>query len=212
VESLERTLATLVAEARARVASGREPDTAALETRLRAALRQARGEEDADTEAIGEAETAARASLARVGSVWKARQAVAREAAPAPPAPAARPGGLGLRSGGIGGLKTKPTITGSLDVRRVEGEGFHLVWDATPLVTEWEVRLSERPDTRSDYIERETILLEGTVTSIEIPLGERPFRVNVLGRGRGKLQRRALISGLTRESWRDRWQRRATAS
>ena len=53
-------------------------------------------------------------------------------------------------------LRTKPTITGSLDVRRAEGEGYQLVWDAVPTVTEWEVRFSERPDLRSGYAERES--------------------------------------------------------
>jgi hypothetical protein len=37
--------------------------------------------------------------------------------------------------------------------------------------------------------------------------------VHVLGRTRdGRLLRRAVISGLTAENWRDRWQRRASAS
>jgi hypothetical protein len=107
-------------------------------------------------------------------------------------------------------LRTKPTITGSLDVRR--GDGFRLVWDAVPAVSEWEVRFSERPDVRSDYVERESLLLGAGETSVELPLGNNAFRVTILGRGRGKLQRRALISGLTRENWRDRWLRRATAS
>jgi hypothetical protein len=95
-------------------------------------------------------------------------------------------------------------------VRR--GDGFRLVWDAVPAVSEWEVRFGERPDVRSDYVERETFVLPAGETSVELPLGELPFRVTILGRGRGKLQRRALISGLTRDGWRDRWQRRASAS
>jgi hypothetical protein len=109
-------------------------------------------------------------------------------------------------------LRTRPTITGSLDVRRAKGNGFRLVWDASPAVSEWEVRFSERPDVRADYVERETFVLAAGETSVELPLGDKPFRVTVLGRGRGRLQRRALISGLTRENWQDRWQRRATAS
>jgi hypothetical protein len=37
--------------------------------------------------------------------------------------------------------------------------------------------------------------------------------VHVLGRDRGgRLVRRAIVSGLTRESWADRWERRASAS
>ena len=82
-----------------------------------------------------------------------------------------------------------------------------------PAVTGWEVRFSERRDVRSDYVERETLVLAAGETSVEVPLGDNTVRVNILGRGRGgRLQRRALISGLTREGWRDRWQRRASAS
>ena len=55
-------------------------------------------------------------------------------------------------------------------------------------------------------------MLAAAETSVEVPLGDNPFRVNVLGRGRGRLQRRALISGLTREGWRERWHRRPSAS
>jgi hypothetical protein len=79
-------------------------------------------------------------------------------------------------------------------------------------VTEWEVRFSERPDLRSAYAERDRFVLAASETSVELPLGDKLFRVNVLGRGRGRLQRRALISGLTREGWRDRWQRRSSAA
>jgi hypothetical protein len=75
------------------------------------------------------------------------------------------------------------------------------------------VRISERPDVRSDYAVRETRTLAGNVTRMELPLGELPLRVHILGRTRdGRLLRRAVISGLTREGWRDRWQRRASAS
>jgi hypothetical protein len=48
---------------------------------------------------------------------------------------------------------------------------------------------------------------------VELALGVLPLRVHVLGRGRdGWLIRRAVVSGLTRESWDDRWQQRASAS
>jgi len=81
-----------------------------------------------------------------------------------------------------------------------------------PTVSEWEVRFGERPNPRAGYVERERFVLAAADTSVEVPLGDNPFRVNVLGRGRGRLQRRALISGLTREGWRERWQRRPSAS
>jgi hypothetical protein len=59
-----------------------------------------------------------------------------------------------------------------------------------PAVTEWEVRFSERPDARSDYVDRATLVLAAGETIVEVPLGDNLFRVNVLGRGRGgRLQR-----------------------
>jgi hypothetical protein len=75
-------------------------------------------------------------------------------------------------------------------------------------VAEWEVRFSERPDARSDYVERSAFVLPAAETSVDVPLGDNAVRVNILGRGRGRLQRRALISGLTRDGWSSRWQRR----
>jgi len=185
-------LAAILDEARAQVAAGRAPNVDGLEARISAAARAA----DVD----GAAVERARQTLRSIASVHRARAAVTREprSAPAQRAPAA--------------LRARATLTGTLDVRRAEGDGFRLVWDAVPAVSEWEVRFSERPDVRADYVERESFVLAAGVTSVELPLGERPFRVTVLGRGRGRLQRRALISGLTRENWRDRWQRRATAS
>jgi hypothetical protein len=96
-------------------------------------------------------------------------------------------------------------------VRR--GEGDELVWAREAKVTAWELRISERPDPRGDYEVRETGELPGEATSVELPLGETPLRVHLLGRDRGgRLVRRAILSGLTRETWADRWQRRASAS
>jgi hypothetical protein len=168
------------------------------------------------------AEQRALAQLERVASVARARGLVAREPAPptskpAPTSSPASPSGSApspsstpsLRSA----LRTKPTITGNLDVRRRTGAGFALTWDAVPAVVAWEVRLSERPDARSDYRELDVVELPSSATTVELPLGDRPFRVNVLGRGRdGRLVRRALVTGLTSDTWNDRWQRRASAS
>ena len=98
-----------------------------------------------------------------------------------------------------------------MDVRR--GEGFSLVWDAAPRVAAWEVRLSERPDARGDYVVREMLELPAGTERVEVPIGEHSMRVHILGRGRdGRLLGRAVISGLTRENWNDRWQRKASAS
>ena len=75
------------------------------------------------------------------------------------------------------------------------------------------MRISERPDARGDYVVRETRELPAATTSVELPLADLPLRVHLLGRTRdGRLVRRAVISGLTRDSWNDRWQRRASAS
>jgi hypothetical protein len=94
-----------------------------------------------------------------------------------------------------------------------EGDAAVLRWDAAAAVAEWEVRFSERPDARSDYALVETRVLPAETASLELPLGERTLRVHLFGRGRGgRLVRRAIVSGLTRENWNDRWQRRATAA
>jgi hypothetical protein len=188
---LQSALAAIVAEARAQVAAGRAPNVEGLEARIAAVARAG-----ADARAVERTQRA----LQTVASVHRARQRLARDPTP-PPAPVRRPAAL----------RTRPTISGTLDVRRAT-EGFQLVWDPVAAVSEWEVRFSERPDARTDYVERETLVLGARETSVEIPLGDKPLRVNILGRGRGRLQRRALISGLTRDGWRDRWQRRASAS
>ena len=60
------------------------------------------------------------------------------------------------------------------------------------------MRISARPDPRGDYVVQETRELAPGETSAELPLGEQPLRVHVLGRTRdGRLLRRAVISGLT---------------
>ena len=98
-----------------------------------------------------------------------------------------------------------------MDVRR--GDGDALAWPREPKVVAWELRISERPDPRGDYEVRESGELPGETTSVDLPLGDVPLRVHLLGRDRGgRLVRRAIVSGLTRETWSERWQRRASAS
>ena len=98
-----------------------------------------------------------------------------------------------------------------MEVRREAG--FAVVVGCRPVGDGWEVRISERPDVRADYVVRETLQLEPGVTRVELPLADQPLRVHVLGRSRdGRLVRRAVVSGLTRDGWSDRWQRRASAS
>lgn len=137
--------------------------------------------------------------LEQVLAVHRARTRLQREITPP-----ARPS---LRSA----LRTKPTINANMDVRRA-GEAA-IVWDRAPQVVAWELRLSERPDPRSEYEEIETRELAADATRVELPLSDRALKVHLLGRGRdGRLLRRAVISGLTRAGWDDRWQRRASAS
>jgi hypothetical protein len=204
-DALTAAFGAIFDQARAQVAEGRAPNVDALAARIRAAGRQARGRPGAHEKAIARAEQKALQQLARVVAVHRARALATRE--PAPPAvPSKRPGRTVLR--------TRPTISGNMDVRKARaGDAIVLRWDAAAAVTGWEVRFSERPDPRSDYELRETLTLPAGATSIELPLSERPLRVHLLGRRRdGQLVRRAIVSGLTLETWNDRWQRRATAA
>src|SRR5207253_599732 len=125
---------------------------------------------------VGRQVAATRRRLARVAAVHRSRALVAREPAP-PPARSVRRAPAALR--------TKPTITGTLGIRRADGDGFRLEWDAMPAVTEWEVRFSERADARADYVESDALLLLGEATSVEVPLGDNAVRVHIIGRGRG---------------------------
>jgi hypothetical protein len=98
-----------------------------------------------------------------------------------------------------------------MDVRR--GDGDELVWRREPSVVSWELRISVKADPRADYEVRESGELPGDATRVELPLADTPLRVHLLGRDRGgRLVRRAILSGLSRETWAERWQRRASAS
>ncbi len=178
----------ILTEARTVVAAGGDPDWKALRCRLRA------------LDLPAEERRRALQQLERLGAVHRARRG--RKRAPAAPSAAAPR---------LPALRTRATVTGNMDVRR--GEGDTLVWSAEPTVVAWELRVSERPDPRGDYELRESGELSGDVTATELPLGEVPLRVHLLGRNRsGRLVRRAIVSGLTRETWPGRWQRRASAS
>jgi hypothetical protein len=177
-------------EARALLAAGGDPDWKALRDRIRGLGLPPATQRDALRR------------LERLGAVQRARTSVGRRATPAP-APADP-----LRRAP---LRTRATITGNMDVRR--GHGSTLVWPGEPTVAGWELRISERPDPRGDYELRESGELPGETTSLELPIGDVPLRVHLLGRNRaGRLVRRAIVSGLTRETWAERWQRRASAS
>jgi hypothetical protein len=204
-EDLARACAAIIGEARAHVAAGRDPRPAGLEARIRAAGERARAAEGADAAAIARAERSALKQLERVVAVHRSRALVART--PAVPPATSAPNRRAL-------LRTRPTITGTMEVRaRREGDAIVLAWDPAPKVASWEVRFSEQTDVRTGYREIATAALPGDATSVELPLGDRALRVHLIGRGRdGRLARRAVISALTRESWSERWQRKASAS
>jgi len=175
--------ARIIDEARRRVARGEALDEAAVEAQIRAV--------------DGNSQESALRQLARLASVQRARALVDR--APAPRKPL---------------FRTRPTITGNMDVHRGRGPGlFVLEWRAEPKVSSWEARFSERPDARGEYVVREELSLPADATSLQLPLGDKLFRVHLLGRDRGgRLVSRTIVSGLTRDTWAERWERRASAS
>jgi hypothetical protein len=174
-------------EARAQIARGVEPDAAALEARIGAVPG-------------GDAEHAL-AQLRRLLSVHRARALLVDPPAAAPSAPPRRPG-----------YRARPTIAANIAVRaRRTGDTVTLEWEPAPGVARWEARRSERPDARSDYVERETLALEAP--HLELLLAEQPTRVHLFGRSaNGRLVQRAVISGLTSDNWSQRWRQRASAS
>ena len=184
--------AAIINDARSAIAGGRQPDAKQLEARIRSVA----GEPPEEQKALQQ--------LERVLSVHRARGAIART--PEPPRPAPVPRRAAYRA--------QPTITGNMEVRRERrGDATVLAWDAAAGVVQWELRISERPDARSEYAVRETLTHEPNDTTLEVQLGELPLRVHLLGRARdGRLTRRAVLSGLTKEGWTDRFQRRASAS
>ncbi len=182
------TVEAILQEARVAVAGGDEPDWKSLRDRLRGA---------APDEA---ARRRALAQLERIGAVHRARR-TRPSSAPAPrPAPQR-----------IAALRTRPSLSGDLDLRRERRDtAWLLAWPLSPGVERWEVRIAAR-SARGDYEAVESRELPGTATSVELPLGEAPLRVHVLGRSRGgRLVQRAIASGLTPHSWGERWQRRAS--
>jgi hypothetical protein len=193
-KGLTETYAAIVAEARAAVAARSEPDGAGLEARIRAAGGDAK------------AEARALQQLERVLSVHRSRALLTRQ----PENPAPQPRAQSLRTA----LRTRPMISANMEVRQQrDGERFLLAWDTTRAIAGWEVRFSERPDARGDYVVRNSLTLPAEATTVEVPLGDIPLRVHLLGRSRdGRLLRRAVISALTRDGWSARWERRASAS
>jgi hypothetical protein len=181
------TVETILRKARASVASGADPDWKALRDQIRAAA----VDETARRDGL--------AQLERIGAVHRARRT-----RPAPPVsrPAQR----------AAALRTRPSLTGDLEVRRERrDDAFELMWPAEQGVERWEVRIAERSGAKSDYVALASHELPAETTRVTLPLGDVPLRVHVLGRSRGgRLVRRAIASGLTQDSWGERWQRRAS--
>ena len=205
IDQLRRELATIVAEVRTEIAAGGPPAADGAATRIRAAAERARRAEPSAP--VKRAEREALKQLERLAAVHRARALVSRESPPRP-APAAAPARRGAP------LRTRPTITGNMDVTRARnGDALTLGWATESRLAGWEVRLSEQRVRGRDYVVRETLTLPGDATRVDVPLGDVPLRVHLLGRGRdGRLLRRAIVSGLTTDSWDERWERRASAS
>lgn len=184
---LRDAVARAVAEARAAVARGRAPHDAAAKVRALVAT------------APPEVARDALAQIERIVSVHRARSLVT----PRAPAPATVPARKPV-------LRSRPTLTGTLDVRRETRDGaLVLLWDAAPQVVEWEVRIGERDGPRGAYAVRETRTLGAKETNVELPATFASLQVHVLGRDRnGRLVRRAVVAALTRDNWDERWQRR----
>ncbi len=185
------TLDEILGEARSAVAQGRAPDW----TELRDRIGSLELEERARREALHK--------LDRIGAVDRARRSRR------PPAEAAKPVSTRRLL-----LRARPTLSGTIDLRRERaGDAYVLAWDADRAVETWELRISEQRDARGGYETVETRTLPGETTSAGLPLGEAMLRVHLLGRGRGgRLVRRAIASGLTPESWGERWTRRPSAA
>lgn len=180
-------LTTILAEVRAQIARGDEPDSGALEARIRALPEHDR----------------ALAQLNRLLAVHRAKRSLATPLATPAPQPQARRAAV---------YRAKPTIAATMPVRARAADGVVVLeWEARPGVTQWEARVSERPDARSAYPDGERRALDAP--RLELHLGEQPKRVHIAGRNAaGRVVARALVSGLTSTNWSQRWLQRPTAS
>jgi hypothetical protein len=177
-------LAQILDEARAQIARGDDPDVAALEARVRAV------------------DEAGVVQLRRLLAVHRAKRSLADP--PQPPAPAPRASAPAYRA--------KPTISANMAVHaRAAGDAIVLEWDAVRGVAQWEARIGDRADARSPYVDRDRVMLDEP--RLELALTELPQRVAITGRNaNGRIVQRALVSGLTRSNWSQKWQQRASAS
>src|SRR4051794_8076791 len=185
-------LQAILDEARAQIARGAEPDTAALEARIRDVIAPEGG--------------VALRQLDRLLAVHRARKSLAAPT-PAPPPPAP------LRRRGRAEYRARPTIASTMAVRaRQAADGrVALEWDGLPAVKQWDVRLGSRPDPRKPYVDGEAYTVD--TPRVELTLDDLPQRVSIAGRNpAGRVVQRALITGLTSANWSQRWQQRPTAT
>ena len=183
-------LVTILDEARAQVARGEEPDADALAARIRQVVAPGGGD--------------ALRQLDRLLAVARARRAVSAPMPVAPPPPAPK------RRAQV--YRARPTVAANMAVRaRANGDAVTLEWDAVRGVADWDARVADRPDARSPYTDGETRKL--TEPRLELQLSDLPQRVSITGRNAaGRIVQRAVVSGLTAENWRQKWQQRASAS
>jgi hypothetical protein len=188
---MDGDLKTILDEARAQIARGVEPDVAALEARVRAV----------DPRAL--------AQLPRLLAVHRAKRSLAE---PVASAERARSAFGASRPPRAAAYRAKPTISANMNVRaQAAGDGVALEWAAAAGARAWEVRIGERRDARSPYVDRETLALD--TPRLELRLTDLPQRVSITGRNAtGRIVQRALVSGLTNANWRQKWQQRASAS
>lgn len=184
---MDTELAAILDEARAQIARGEAPDAGALTARIEALPQHDR----------------ALAQLNRLLAVARARQSLR-----APVQPPSRPAPRAAREV----YRAKPTIAANMSVRaREQGDAVVLEWDAVRGVNAWDARIADRPDARSPYTDRETVNL--AAPALELQLDDLPQRVSITGRNAaGRIVQRAVVSGLTRANWRQKWQQRASAS
>lgn len=185
---MDAKLAAILDEARAQIARGEEPDAGALTARIQAVPEHGR----------------ALAQLNRLLAVARAKQSLLAPAAHRQPGPVPRPAREGYRA--------KPTIAANMVVRARDTDGVvTLEWEAARGVAQWDARIADRPDARSAYTDRETRTLREP--RLPLDLDELPQRISITGRNAsGRIVQRAVVSGLTRANWQQKWQQRASAS
>jgi len=197
---LGRRHALYLREARRLVLEGKAPNEAGLAEGIRAETRRSLDSHPwlahaSLAPAVTKAEEQALASLHEI--------AVALQRSAPPARPVRR---LALQPAAI--------VVGNMALRKRRTEtGVELSWDTAASVVEWSVRISSRPDPRSDYEELAELSLPGDATTFAVDLDDDPKRVQLTGLGRGdRVVRRVTVSALTHGNSAAQWKRQASAS